>query len=184
MAASCRVVVSVPAARPPKSHAGGGDLHNRRNPLTQRRQRRQPRKISAFEHSACVLQVALRHKLWSRGEPFDFTKIYAEGGVGEPSAGGQPVRERASTLSPPFLVLPLPSTAFHCLPVPKLSAVLNSTSAGGCGLRIGASGQACETTQDPHTTHHPNAFFSLLDLEKTQDLLSNDRALLVALPRF
>ena len=47
-----------------------------------------------FMFSSTIQEVALRHKLWERGTPFDFTKIYAEGGISEPSAGGQPYVSR------------------------------------------------------------------------------------------
>ena len=47
-----------------------------------------------FLFSANIQEVALRHKLWQHGTAFDFTKIYAEGGIGEPSAGGQPYVSR------------------------------------------------------------------------------------------
>jgi dipeptidase len=42
-----------------------------------------------FLHSQNIRAVAVRHHLWREGTAFDFTKIFAEGGIGEPRAGPQ-----------------------------------------------------------------------------------------------
>jgi dipeptidase len=44
----------------------------------------------AFCRGSCSLRaVAKKHGLWKEGGPFDFTMIFAKGGVGEPSEGAQ-----------------------------------------------------------------------------------------------
>ena len=93
-----------------------------------------------FLFSSNIQEVALRQKLWQHGTPFDFTKIYAEGGVGEPSAGGQPYVSRRmwsayrrfgtsadignGTFSDFIMDAPLPAT----VPVPKGSISLQDVS--------------------------------------------------------
>ena len=42
-----------------------------------------------FLFSTTMREVALRHNLWRKGEPFDFTKVFGAGGIGEPRLGPQ-----------------------------------------------------------------------------------------------
>lgn len=42
-----------------------------------------------FLFSTTMRDVALRHNLWHNGIPFDFTKIFGAGGIGEPRIGPQ-----------------------------------------------------------------------------------------------
>jgi dipeptidase len=43
----------------------------------------------AFMHSSNLRDVARRHGLWHEGTPFDFTRIFAKGGVGQQREGPQ-----------------------------------------------------------------------------------------------